>query len=165
MDDRRTWDALGRGGATARDGDVTKYSGLADPAGAEELGGRLAALAGELSPTVVVVWEDPEDVLLGHIVGRELDLPVVRAYDADGLVGSSAGMPDAARGILVGDAVRDGSAVRAVRALLEQRGGSLAGTVVLIETPVLRQAGGEAGGVRSLVRIEDPAGKDRPDGA
>ncbi len=38
-----------------------------------------------MAPELVLVWQDVEDVLLAHIVARELGVGVVRAYDADGV--------------------------------------------------------------------------------
>jgi adenine/guanine phosphoribosyltransferase-like PRPP-binding protein len=155
----RAWSLLGRGGsATTPSAAVRppKYSGLADPPGAEELGRELAARIRDLGPAAIVIWEEPEDVVLGHVVGRELGLPVVRAFDADGLVGHSAGLPDAARVVLVTDAVRDGRVVRAAEALAQQQGGQLIGTAVLIDTPALRQTGASAGRVTSLVQAAEP---------
>lgn len=157
-DERHTWELLARGGTERREGTATKYNGLADPAGAEELAVQLAELARDLAPTAILVWEDAEDVLLGHVVGRELSLPVVRAYDAEGLVAHTAGMPAGPRTVLVADAIREGTSVRAARALTEQRGGTFAGTVVIVETPELRAAAAEAGTVLSLVRIADTTG-------
>jgi adenine/guanine phosphoribosyltransferase-like PRPP-binding protein len=160
-DERHTWELLRRGGADRQEAGATKYNGLADPPGAEELAQRLAALVRDLAPTAVVIWQDPEDVVLGFVVGRELSVPVIRAYDAEGLVGQSAGLPDEPRVVLIGDAVRDSTVVRAVRALTEQRGGSFAATAVLVETPELRAVANEAGMILSLVRIADETGGSR----
>lgn len=163
-DEERTWELLRRGGAERREAGATKYNGLADPAGAEELAQRLAALVRGLAPTAILIWQDPEDVLLGYVVGRELSVPVIRAYDEEGLVGHSAGLPDEPRVVLIGDAVRDSTVVRAVRALTQQRGGSLAATAVLVETPELRAVANEAGLILSLVRIADvPGGSSASD--
>ena len=161
--DAHTWALLGRGGS-ATDPQLAvrppKYSGLADPDGAEELGRELAGRIRDLAPAAIVIWEEPEDVVLGHVVGRELGLPVVRAFDADGLVGHSAGLPDAPRAVLVTDAVRDGRVVRAAQALAEQQGGALIGTAVFIETPALRETGTAAGQVVALVRAAEPEDAD-----
>jgi len=165
LDERRTWELLARGGVERREGGTTKYNGLADPAGAEELARALASLVRELMPTAILVWEDPEDVLIGHVVGRELAVPVVRAFNAEGLVGHSAGLPARPRTVLVGDAVRDPTVVRAVRALTEKRGGALAGTVVIVETAELRAAAADAGQTLSLVRVADAAAASGGDGA
>jgi adenine/guanine phosphoribosyltransferase-like PRPP-binding protein len=162
-DERRAWELLRQGGAERREAGATKYNGLVDPPGAEELAQRLAALVRDLAPTAIVIWHDPEDVLLGHVVGRELSVPVIRARDAEGLVGHSAGLPDEPRVVLIGDAVRDSTVVRAVRALIEQRGGSLAATAVLVETPELRAVANEAGVILSLVRVADVTGGSHAD--
>lgn len=157
----RTWELLGRGGS-ATDARAArrpaKYRGLSDPHGAEELGRALTEKIRALSPAAIVIWEEPEDVVLGHVVGRELSLPVVRAFDADGLVGHSAGLPAGARVVLVTDAVRDARVVRAARALAEQGGGSLVGTAVLIETPLLREEEAGAGSIVSLAQAAEPEG-------
>jgi adenine/guanine phosphoribosyltransferase-like PRPP-binding protein len=137
---------------------VPKYNGMADPAGAEQLGRELATRLREVAPSAVVVWEDAEDVVLGHVVGRELGLPVVRAYDADGLVGTNGALPPEPRIALVADAVRDARVVRAAHALAAQQGGSLVATAVLVETAALELAGGETGLVVGLVEApEKPA--------
>ena len=157
--DARTWALLGRGGSATNPelaADPPKYSGLADPDGAEELARELASRARVLAPAAVVIWEEPEDVVLGHVVGRELGLPVVRAFDADGLVGHSAGLPDAPRLVLVSDAIRDGRVVRAAQALAAQQGGALVGTAVLIETAALRETTDLAGKVIALVQASEP---------
>ena len=91
-------------------------------------------------PPVVLIWERPEDVALAHVVGRELGLPVVRAYDADGLVGHGPGIEPGSRLLLVADAIRDGYVVRAAHALAGQLRGRLVGTAVLIDTPALARS-------------------------
>lgn len=159
----RTLELLARagGGVVETGGRLPKYDGLADPAGAEELACDLAQRLREAAPNAIVVWEDPEDVVLGHVVGRELGLPVVRAYDADGLVGHSAGLPTAPRIALVADAIRDPRVVRAARAMADREGGRLVATAVLVATPALRSVAAEAG---TLIGLVDAAPDEPPDG-
>jgi hypothetical protein len=90
-------------------------------------------------------------VVLGHVVGRELGIAVVRAWDADGLVDHSAGLPDAPRVALVADAIRDPRVVLAAWALTDREGGSLVATAVLVGTGDLRAVGAEAGECIALV--------------
>lgn len=151
MDEARLTELLERGGSATGSGRPAKYNGMADPAAAEELAGELARRLRAATPSAVVVWEDPEDVVLGHVVGRELGLPVVRAYDADGLVGHTAGLPAAPRIALVADAVRDPRVVLAARALADREGGSLVATGVLMGTAELESLGADAGIVVQLV--------------
>jgi adenine/guanine phosphoribosyltransferase-like PRPP-binding protein len=136
-------------------GPAAKYNGLADPPGVEELATALAERIRPLGPTAVVVWEDPEDVVIGHVVGRELGVPVIRAYDADGLVGHGPGLPAAPRVVLVSDAVRDPRVVRASRALADHEGGALVATAVLEDTPELGALGDEAGTRIALLDAAD----------
>lgn len=137
-----------------------KYNGMADPAGAEELGRQLAGRLREIRPTAIVVWEDAEDVVLGHVVARELGVGLVRAYDADGLVGTNARLPDEPRLALVVDAVRDTRVVRAARALAGQHGGSLVATAVLMDTRALASVEREAGAIVALVGSDEAPGDD-----
>jgi adenine/guanine phosphoribosyltransferase-like PRPP-binding protein len=156
IDGARVEELLAFGGAPNASAELAgvgprKYDGLADPSGAEELGAYLAEALRPSAPAVVLIWEDPEDVVLGHVVARELGLRVVRVYDADGLVGHSADLPDAPRCALVADAIRDARVVLAVRAIAEQAGGELVATAVLVMTAELRSVTAEAGATIALV--------------
>src|SRR5881275_3142805 len=117
MEEADVWAALERGGAVQRghfaegaghtDLRLGKYNGLLDPAGAEALAGALAEPLADSGATLVVVWEDVEDVVLGHVVARRLGVPVLRTFNADGLVGHSGPLPSGVRAILVADSLRD----------------------------------------------------------
>lgn len=124
-------DLLARGGMSfdANDPWTTlagKYNGMADPQGAEVIGKALARSLKERDPVdVVVVWEDIEDVVLAHVVARELGTGVIRAFDADGIVGYSGPLPARPQAVMVTDLLRDDSPLRALRSLLERQGGAL----------------------------------------
>jgi adenine/guanine phosphoribosyltransferase-like PRPP-binding protein len=149
MNEQDIWAALRRGGATGqerfdeREGRselrMTKYNALLDPSGAEALVGALADQVAKRGANLVVVWEDVEDLVLGFVVGRRLGVPVLRTYNADGLVGHAGPLPAGARAILVTDCVRDPVATRAVRALLERSGGTLLGAAVLVDSGIAEQ--------------------------
>ena len=151
-DDPRQLLARGGSGVSA---DAAKYNGLVDPPGAERLGRELADRLAGRGLTALVIWEDPEDVVLGHVVGRELGLPVVRAYDADGLVAHSGGLPASPAVALVGDAVRDEHVVLAVSGMIGQAGGRLVATAVLVETPQLRAVHDRAGDIVAIEHAPD----------
>jgi len=143
MDEAEVWSALERGQGVLRghfaeadrhaDLRLSKYNGLLDPRGAEMLASALASKLAGSEATLVVVWEDVEDVVLGHVVGRDLNLPVLRTFNADGLVGHAGPLPQGAKAILVTDTVRSPLAPRAVQALLERSGGSLLGVAALVD--------------------------------
>jgi adenine/guanine phosphoribosyltransferase-like PRPP-binding protein len=135
----------------------SKYNGLADPAGAEQLGRLIAEQARPLQPSVVLVWEDPEDIVLGHVVARELGVRAVRAWNADGLVGQSSPLHAGDRALLVLDAVRDPRAVRAVQAVVDRDGGTLVGTAVLQSTEALADPTSDPGTIISLSQAERPS--------
>ncbi|MHB8620569.1 MAG: hypothetical protein ACYDAG_13525 [Chloroflexota bacterium] len=164
METARVWQMLGSGGLSIHDDEgqsqtlaaLPKYNGLADPAGAEELGKLLAQRARDLAPSLVLLWEDPQDLVLGHVVARELGVPALRSYDQEGLVGLAGALPAGARVLIVGDAFRDKGVVAALRNVIEAHAGSVAGAAVLVETEALTSATGGTLRVVSLVRDDRP---------
>jgi len=131
-----------------------KYSGLADPDGAEQLGQELASRLARTRPDVLLVWEDVEDVVLGYVVARVLGVTMVRAYDAEGIVACSGEIGRNARAVAVTDSVRDPTVMRALRSVVERSGGELVaiGTLVAsmlaptdVEVVTLVDGGGEVG--------------------
>ncbi len=99
----------------------------------EKLGRELAKRVNGQRATVVIVGESTEDAVLGHIVGRELGVPVVRIYDEEGLARPSSPIPSGAKGVLVSDAPSDRQLVDAARALLARAGGQLIMVAALTE--------------------------------
>lgn len=160
MNETEIWTALERGGAVRRghfaeaaghaDLQLSKYNGLLDPPGAEALAAELAGRLADRGATLVAIWEDVEDIVLGHVVARQLGVPVLRAFNADGLVGHAGPLPSGARAILVTDALRDPLAPRALRALLERNGGALLGVAALVDSGVT-----EGPLLASLVSLRD----------
>lgn len=173
MDLAQTWQLLERGGVSPRAGgparrepgtdepatetgaqdawQPAKYNGLADPVGADTLGRTLAERARHLGVDTVLIWEEPQDIVLGQVVGRELGVPIVRSFNMDGLVGHSAPLARGDRVLLLADAFRDPATVRAMAALVEQQGAAVVGTAVLVETDALAASGGGTGQVVALV--------------
>ncbi len=166
MDTERIWELLSNGGLRRSEARVAaekqavlmelripKYNGLADPAGAEELGRMLAGRARSLGPTAVLLWEDPLDVVLGHIVARELEVKRLRSYNAEGLIELIGALAPSSRVLLVTDAFREASLLLAMSNLVERHGSTVVGTAVLVETGALASAGPVAGTVVSLVDV------------
>ena len=60
----------GRASLDADGGPV--FDPFRNPAASDELGRELADRLRALAPNVVCVWEEPENMVLAHIVGREL---------------------------------------------------------------------------------------------
>ncbi len=163
MDTVEIWSLLRRGGLTDAEPmkladrlvGLPKYNGLADPVGAEVLGSELATLLGDLQASVVIVWENVEDVVLGHIIGRQLGVPVIRTYDEEGLAVSAVPIPAGSQGILVSDALRDGQVIKATDALLRRAGGRLVSVAVLVSADDERDF---AVPIKSLVRVSPRTG-------
>jgi hypothetical protein len=151
MDASTIQELLHRGSLETVRSEVPRYSALVDPIGADELGRELAGRVRSLEPTAVLVWESAEDAVLGYIVGRELGIPVVRSFDEDGLLGTSTGVPERPRLLLVSDAIRDQRAVLAAKAIADRGAGTVVGTAVLRDTVTLRELGGVAATIVALV--------------
>jgi hypothetical protein len=115
---------------------VGRYHGMNDPAGADRLGALLAGKARAATPNVVVVGEGANDLVLGFVVARELDLPLVRVLNLEGLVGASGALPSKPRGVFIADRVHKREFVTAVRNLLEREGGELAAVASLVTANV-----------------------------
>jgi adenine/guanine phosphoribosyltransferase-like PRPP-binding protein len=129
---------------------VVPYCGLFDPPGAEAIGRALAESVRDLEPTKVLVWEDADVNVLGHVVARELGITAARALevsgvlDLDGTIGKD-------RVVVVADAIRRTSHGQAMRALAERAGGELVGFAVVIDTPALREV---SEGITTVVLLQ-----------
>ena len=134
---------------------LRKYDGLTDPSGAETLGKLLAERARPFAPGVVLLWEDPLDIVLGHVVARELEATAARAYNQEGLVELLGVLPPGRRVLIVTDAVREPTVVRALYGLAQQCGSSVVATAVLADTDALAAAGEVAGAIVSLVSLRE----------
>jgi hypothetical protein len=97
---------------------------------------------------LVVVWDGVESSVLGYVVGRSLERPVVRIYDHEGLITSSAAISAGARAVFVAPAILDPQEPRLARALLETRDATLASVATLVDV-----GGGDERPV-ALVRLE-----------
>jgi hypothetical protein len=126
------------GGQQAEPALVGRYHGMLDPAGVDQLGILLADKARTVDPNVVVVGEGANDLILGFVVARELELPLVRVLNLEGLVGASGAFPAHPRGVFVADRVHKPEFSTAVRNLLDREGGELAAVVSLVTTTVPR---------------------------
>jgi hypothetical protein len=115
--------------------EVPAYNGMLDPSATETLGRALAAELAAYRPTSVLVWENPADLILAHVVARELSTTVVRAFDADGLVGFTGGFPEHAQVVLLADAFRSQRVVQALAALVRQQRGTLVAIAELFTVP------------------------------
>jgi adenine/guanine phosphoribosyltransferase-like PRPP-binding protein len=132
------WQILRNGGLTVERSDdeadagyrlVGSFRPLTDPAGVDALGVMLAERAREFAPDIVIVGEGAKDLLLGFVVARELDRPLVRCLNLEGLVGAVGDIPEGSRAIFVADKIRKSGFVYAVGNLMDREGGELVGVV------------------------------------
>ena len=141
MNGEEIWQILRDGGLTVERSDdeadagyriVGSFHPLANPVAVDALGVMLAERARDLDPDVVVVGEGAKDLLLGFVVARELNRPLVRCLNLEGLVGAVGTIARDARGIFVADKVRKSGFVHAVSNLMDREGGQLVAVVSFV---------------------------------
>lgn len=141
MTNEEIWQILHRGGLRVERSEVEddagvrlvgRFDGLSDPGGVEALGVQLAARAAALDPDVVVVGEGAKDLLIGFVVARELERPLVRVLNLEGLVGVAGTLPPHARAVFIADKIRKSGFVYAVDNLLDREGGELVAVVSFV---------------------------------
>ena len=137
---------------------IPKYNGLADPLGAEELGRLLSQRLRPFGPTAVLLWEDPQDVVLGHIVARELGIIAVRSYNEEVLIELAGTLPPKSRVLLLTDAFRDAGLLRAMRGIVERHGGTVVASAALAQTDALATVDQAGDAAVSLVSARADAG-------
>lgn len=133
------------------------YNGMFDPSATETLGRAVARALAPYHPTSVLVWENPPDLILAHVVARELSATVVRAFDTDGLVDFTGTFPDDARVVLLADVFRSQRIVEALAALARQQHGTPVAIAQLFTVPGAADV--ELPGVPAVIltRDNDPA--------
>lgn len=115
-----------------------KYNAAIDPPGAEMLGKKLAATVASLGATCILLQEDePPDLVLAHVVARELGVTAARASNRDGLIDIAGHLGPDERVLIVADAIRDERVVDALRAAVDRAGSAIAGFAVLVKTQSL----------------------------
>lgn len=95
---------------------------LASPSDFERRATSLAALLRTHRVAGVLSWEGPAEVVLCHVVARELEVSSIRCFDHDGLVGLDAPLPGGSALALVITALEGFDQVRGMIALAEQGG-------------------------------------------
>ena len=143
MEDAQVWEQLERGGAVVADHwevggahrvrRFERFDPLADPVATEALGQALAERLANGGYDLVAVWDGVESAVLGYVVGRALERPVVRIFDAEGLISASAPIPAGARAVFVAAAIQDLQEPRLTRALLEARDATLGAVAVPVD--------------------------------
>ena len=144
--------ALATGGIEAGriDGDrVPAYSALADPRGAEPLGTALSAAIAANGRVQrdgvsrIVVW-DTGDLVLAHVVARELGVPIAQGIDAQGVVELIGEVAPGDRVAVVASAIRNAHHLLAMQAVVRNAQAQVIVVGTLVDSPALRASAGEA---------------------
>ena len=118
--------------------DLGKFNAFLDPAATEMLGRKLAGLVSSLGATCVLLQEEEApDLILAHVVARELGVRGARAINRDGLIEIVGSLGSGEGVIVVADAIRNERVVDALRAAVDRAGSVVAGFGVLVTTRAL----------------------------
>jgi hypothetical protein len=131
---------------------LPKFDPFGDPSATDSLGRALAANLKSVGANVICVWEEPEDLVLGHVLGLAMGLRWTRCVSSDGLVALTGTLPPGARCVIATDAVRAVEPIAAMRNLITMNGGQLVGIAVLVSTPEFETLGDEATATVALAR-------------
>lgn len=110
---------------------------LAEPETAETTGRHLAAQLGDVGAHAVLSWDVTEDAVLGHIVARELHVPLWRAVDVEGIIELFRALPEGTAVVLVADAIRRPMDLTGLVGIVRHYGGRTAGIAAARASAVL----------------------------
>ncbi|MGH3098808.1 MAG: hypothetical protein ACRDMV_22695 [Streptosporangiales bacterium] len=97
-----------------------------EPTRVERVGTSLAENLSELRPSVVGCWDSSEDVVLAHVVARELGVGVRPAVEVEGIVSLLRPVGEGARVVLVAESFEPRS-LAALAGVMRHDGGTVVG--------------------------------------
>ncbi|HEX5465331.1 MAG TPA: hypothetical protein VFW92_01515 [Candidatus Limnocylindrales bacterium] len=121
------------------DEEIPSFDTFSDPQATTTVARALATDVARLEPQVILVWDDPDECVLAHVVALELGIRWARAYDDSGMV-HVVGDLEGSRAVLLADAFRTGYRLRALAEVVRQRGGHLVGAAALVPSQALAEA-------------------------
>jgi hypothetical protein len=129
----RAVDLLRRGGLNVLDPDNTRFEPTLDPPSAEWLVSQMLALRSSPGIDKVVCWDEPEDLVLAHIVAGQLGIRWVLATGGQGEAAIVGTVSIGDRLALVTDAVRGNLPVDLIRNEISGRGAEFVGVWQLLD--------------------------------
>jgi len=124
---------------TLSGGSDESASSFHEPATVEAAGKALAARVSHLRPELVLTSDEWRDVLLGHVVARQLGARTTHVYDAQGTVELSGPLTPGVRCILVAPAFVQPNSVRAALGAVRHHRGEVVAVACVSTTHVLEQ--------------------------
>lgn len=95
---------------------------LHDPRRTERAGGALARQLGDRGLTAVVCWNSSEDIVLAHVVARELGVELRLADEAEGIITLAAPLTPQDTVVLVGESMEQRNAVGGLAGVVDHVG-------------------------------------------
>lgn len=121
----------------AREVSPAKINLLSQPAVAERVGSMLAEQIADRNIDVVLSWDESEDVVLAHIVGREIGSRTVQAYKSGGILFLTDGIASGEKVLLVSDTFRSPHDLLGPIGLVHSVGAEIVLVAAIVSSPHL----------------------------
>ncbi|CBT77350.1 MAG TPA: hypothetical protein DEX36_13175 [Glutamicibacter sp.] len=126
----------------AQPAEASKMTSVQAPTVAELLGKELASALGSSPISTVVVWDQIESAVLGHVVARELDAELIYAFSVEGSLGLSAELRSDSRVALISYDWSELHGLSALASFVESKGATVLSVGSVISEPNLEIAAG-----------------------
>jgi adenine/guanine phosphoribosyltransferase-like PRPP-binding protein len=104
-----------------------EITSLQTPGVAEILGKELAKILSPHKPDTVLVWDQVESAVLGHVVARELDADLIYAFSVEGSLGHSGELAPGTRTVVVSYDWTEMHGLEALAHFAESQGATVTG--------------------------------------
>ena len=112
-----------------------EITSLQTPGVAEILGKEIAKVLAPTAPDTVLVWDQVESAVLGHVVARELDADLIYAFSVEGSLGHSGELTQGTRTVLVSYDWTELHGVDALVRFAQSQGADVAGIGSVVAAP------------------------------
>ena len=137
-----------------------EITSLQTPGVAEILGKELAEALAPTSPDTVLVWDQVESAVLGHVVARELDADLIYAYSVEGSLGLSGELTAGSRTVVVSYDWTEAHGLGALVSFAQSQGAEVSGIGSVVSAP--ESATGL--GIPTHILTDDPSRPETPKG-
>lgn len=112
-----------------------EITSLQTPAVAEILGKQLAKVVTAANPDTVIVWDQVESAVLGHVVARELGADLIYAFSVEGSLGLSGHLTEGSRAVVISYDWTELHGLNAMVRFVQSQGAAVTGIGSVVAAP------------------------------